>query len=105
MNVLITAGSRRVPLVQAFQSVVRTEHHGRVVVTDVDATSPAVHVAHRAYRVPMSTDIGYIDALLDVCLTERIRLVVPTVDDELEIVAAARSRFAAIGAIVACSPA
>jgi carbamoyl-phosphate synthase large subunit len=105
MNVLITAGSRRVPLVQAFQSVLRTEHHGRVVVTDVDPTSPAVHVAHRAYRVPLSTDAGYIDALLDICVAERIRLLVPTVDDELEVVAEARSRFAAVGTIVACSPA
>ena len=105
MNVLITAGSRRVPLVQAFQSVLRTEHHGRVIVTDVDATSPAVHVAHRAYRVPFATDGGYIDALLDVCVAERIRLVVPTVDDELEVIAEARSRFAAVGVTVACSPA
>ena len=105
MNVLITAGSRRVPLVQAFQSVLRTEQHGQVVVSDVDATSPAVHVAHRAYRVPLSTDPGYVDALLDICLAERIRLVVPTVDDELEIVADARSRFAEVGATVACSPA
>lgn len=105
MNVLITAGSRRVPLVQAFQSVLRAEPHGHVIVTDVDATSPAVHVAHRAYRVPLSTDPGYVDALLDICLAERIRLLVPTVDDELEIVAEARSRFAAVGTIVACSPA
>jgi len=105
MNVLITAGSRRVPLVQAFQSVLRTEQQGHVVVTDVDATSPAVHVAHRAYRVPLSTDPGYVDSLLDICIAERIRLIVPTVDDELEIVAEARSRFAAIGTTVGCSTA
>ena len=105
MNVLITAGSRRVPLVQAFQSVLRLEHHGRVIVTDIDPTSPAVHVAHGAYRVPLSTDPGYVDTLLDICAAERIRLVVPTVDDELEIIAEARDNFAAVGALVACSPA
>jgi carbamoyl-phosphate synthase large subunit len=105
MNVLVTAGSRRVPLVQAFQAVLRAAEGGRVIVTDVDPTSPAVHVAHRAYRVPLSTETGYIEALLDICVAERIRLVVPTVDDELELVADARGRFAAIGAMVACSPA
>jgi carbamoyl-phosphate synthase large subunit len=105
MNVLITAASRRVPLVQAFQSVLRTERRGRVVVTDVDPTSPAVHVGHRAYRVPLSTDPGYIDALLEICVAEGIRLIVPTVDDELETVARARPRFAGVGTLVACSAA
>jgi carbamoyl-phosphate synthase large subunit len=105
MNVLVTAGSRRVPLVQAFQSSLSRDRRGRVVVTDVDPSSPAVHVVERAYRVPMATDDGYVDALLDICVAEQIRLVVPTVDDELEIVGAARARFAEVGAIVACSPA
>jgi len=104
MNVLITAASRRVPLVQAFQSVLRTEHGGRVIVTDVDPSSPAVHVAHRAYRVPLATHPEYIDALLDVCVNEEIGLLVPTVDDELEVVARARVRFTDIGVSVACSP-
>src|SRR5262245_66480379 len=98
MNVLITAASRRVPLVQAFQSVLRTERRGRVIATDVNSTSPAVHVAHRAYRVPLATEAGYIDALLEICVAEDIRLVVPTVDDELEVVAQARPRFAKAGA-------
>jgi carbamoyl-phosphate synthase large subunit len=76
-----------------------------VLVTDVDPSSPAVHVAHRAYRVPLATHPDYIDALLDVCTTEDIGLLVPTVDDELEVVARARARFTAIGVSVACSPA
>jgi alanine racemase len=36
-------------------------------------TGPAVHVADRAYAVPLATDPGYIEALLDVCRAERIR--------------------------------
>ena len=83
MNVLITAASRRVPLVQAFQAALRPLR-GRVVVTDVNPSSPAVHVADRAYRVPYSGDPAYIDALSSICPAERIGLVVPTIDDELE---------------------
>jgi carbamoyl-phosphate synthase large subunit len=103
VNVLITAGSRRVALLQAFQAVVRSRGAGRVIVADVDATSPTVHLADRAYRVPLSSDPGYTDALLDICTAEGIGLVVPTIDDELETLANGRHRFEAVGAVLACS--
>lgn len=105
MNVLMTAASRRVPLLQAFQSALRARGGGRVVVTDIDSSSPAVHLADRAYRVPISSDPGYVEALLEICGAEKIGLVVPTIDDELEVVGSARGRFAKAGAVLACSPA
>lgn len=104
MNILMTAASRRVPLMQAFQSALRARQGGKVIVTDIDPSSPAVHLADRAYRVPISSDAGYVDALLEICAAESIGLVVPTIDDELETVAAARDRFEAAGAVLACSP-
>jgi carbamoyl-phosphate synthase large subunit len=106
MNILVTAASRRVPLVQAFQSALDTLNlPGRVIATDVNAYSPAVHVADRAYGVPMATDPSYIDALLDICASERVGLVVPTIDDELAVIGEARERFRQIGAFAACSSA
>src|SRR5690606_11465466 len=104
MNVLMTAASRRVPLLRAFQATLRALGRGRVVVTDIDPSSPAVHLADRAFRVPISSDPGYVDALLEICVAEKIGLVVPTIDDELEILADARGRFDAAGAVLACSP-
>lgn len=103
LNILMTAASRRVPLVHAFRNALHATGGGRIIVTDVNPLSPAVHVADRAYRVPLATDPDYIPELLAICQAERIRLVVPTIDDELPIVAAARSRFAAVGAMTACS--
>ena len=104
LNILMTAGSRRVPLVHAFRNALRsTAAGGRIIVTDVNPLSPAVHVADRAYRVPMANDPAYLPELLAICEAERIRLVVPTIDDELPIVAAGRGEFAALGAITACS--
>ena len=48
-NILITAGSRRVPLVQGFRTALRSLGlPGVVIVTDVNPLSPAVHVADRA---------------------------------------------------------
>lgn len=105
LNVLVTAASRRVPLVQAFRRAVRGLDPGnRVVVTDVNALSPAVHVGDRAYEVPLAGEPGYVDALIDVCVAEDVRLVVPTIDDELPVLAAARPRFEALGILVAVSP-
>lgn len=103
LNVLITAGSRRVPLVTEFQRAVRASG-GRVVVTDVNALSPAVRVADRAFKVPLSNEPGYVGALEHICREEGIGLLVPTIDDELEVIGAARERFEAAGVRVAASP-
>ncbi len=94
MNVLITAASRRVPLVQAFrQALSSLGVPGRVVVTDVNPLSPAVQVADRAYRVPLAHDPEYLQELLKICEAESIRLAVPTIDDEVELFGAARSEI------------
>jgi len=106
LNVLMTAGSRRVPLVQAFRQALRALGiDGRVIVTDINPLSPAVHVADRAYRVPMATDPEYLTEILAICQAERVRLVVPTIDDELPLMGQASEAFRAIGTLVAVSPA
>ncbi len=103
-NVLVTAASRRVPLVQAFRAALyELGLPGAVIATDVNAYSPAVHMADRAYRVPMATDPAYIDEILGLCEAEGVRLVVPTIDDELPMFGAAREAFARIGTFAACS--
>jgi carbamoyl-phosphate synthase large subunit len=103
LNVLITAGSRRVPLVQAFQRAVRASGGGAVVVTDVNPLSPTVYVADRSHPVPLSTSADYLDAIRDICRAEQIGLVVPTIDDELTLFAEAVPSFEAAGIRVAVS--
>ena len=103
-NILITAASRRVPLVQAFQTALRELGiPGAVVATDVSAYSPAVHVADRAYRVPLASDPNYIEEILGLCESERISLFVPTIDDELPVCGAAVESFLLRGVFPACS--
>lgn len=105
LNVLMTAASRRVPLVQAFQRALAASGlRGRVVVTDVNPLSPAVHVAERWYHVPMATSPDYLDAIIGICEAEAIDLIVPTIDDELELFATAAKWFLARGVRVAVSP-
>jgi carbamoyl-phosphate synthase large subunit len=102
--VLITAGSRRVPLVQAFQRALRAAGRGTVIVTDVNPLSPTVYVADRSYPVPLTTDPGYLDAISEICRAERVGLVVPTIDDELFVFAEQTARFADAGVRVVVSP-
>jgi carbamoyl-phosphate synthase large subunit len=71
LNVLITAASRRVPLVQAFRRAVDQLGAGSVVVTDVNPLSPAVYAADRAFRVSLATDSSYIDEILAVVAAAR----------------------------------
>ena len=104
-NILMTAGSRRVPLVHAFRNALRsTGTFGSVIVTDVNPLSPAVHVADKSYRVPLASEEGYLEELLSICEAEGVRLAVPTIDDELPIFGAARDAFRSIGVVTACSP-
>lgn len=102
-NVLITAGSRRVPLVNAFRAALAQFGGGEVIVTDVNPLSPSVHCADRAYRVPLSSEPGYIEEILRIARHERVRLVVPSIDDELTAFACAAPRFLAAGIRVAVS--
>src|SRR4051812_9471213 len=102
-NVLITAASRRVALVDAFDRAL-APFGGSVIVTDVNPLSPAVYAADRAYRVPLASDPSYFSEVLEIAVAERVALVVPTIDDELPGFAAMRERFEANGISVAVSP-
>ena len=105
LDVLVTAASRRVPLIQAFRAALSSSGlRGRVLATDVNPLSPAVHVSDGWYRVPLATDPGYVEELLALCRRERVSLLVPTIDQELEVLSRAVDRFACVGTRVAVSP-
>lgn len=105
LNVLVTAASRRVPLVRAFQDALKASGiRGRVIVTDINPLSPAVHAADRWYHVPLSTAPDYLDAIAAICDAEQIGLIVPTIDDELELFGSATAWLASRRVKVAVSP-
>jgi len=94
-----------VPLVRAFQRALkRLAPGGVVVVSDVNALSPAVYSADRSYEAPLSSAPDYLDAIDDICKRERVGLIIPTIDDELTMFARAIDRFARRGVRVAVSP-
>ena len=106
-NVLITAGSRRVALVRGFQAALKKLGlSGKVVSTDFNPLSPALYISDCYHWAPLTSDPGYLDHISCICRKEEIRLIVPTIDDELEIMGSAVERFAGMGVkVLVSSPA
>jgi carbamoyl-phosphate synthase large subunit len=102
-TVLITAASRRVPLVRAFRSAVERFGQGRVITTDINPLSPALYFGHKHHIVPLTTDRYYIPIIESICDVEDVNLIIPTIDDELPIFGRVRQQFENLGINVAIS--
>ncbi|MGH2408584.1 MAG: ATP-grasp domain-containing protein [Candidatus Limnocylindrales bacterium] len=102
-NVLILSASRKVLLVRAFQEAVRAAGAGQVLAADIDPFAAALRVADGARIVPRSEDPAFVPALLELCAADQVGLVVPTRDEELPKLAAARDRFLVGGTLVLVS--
>lgn len=104
-NVLLLSAGRRVALLQAFQRELAARFPSSAVyATDLNpALSAACQVADKAFALPRVTAAGYVDRLLELCVAQRVGLVVPTIDTELLDLARARDRFAREGVQVVVS--
>ncbi len=104
INVLITAASRRVSLIQAFaQALKRLGLGGSVVTTDMNTMSPGLYFGTKHYIVPLTTDTQYMPIIKSICFRERIHLLIPTIDDELPLFGSYIEDFTAMGIRVAVS--
>ena len=104
VNVLITAASRRVSLIQAFaQALTRLGLKGNVVTTDMSTLSPGLYFGSKHYLVPLTTDPQYLPIVKSICFRERIHLLIPTIDDELPLFGRHAEEFWATGIRVAVS--
>lgn len=95
MNVLITSAGQRVSLVRAFKKELQNLYpDARVYTTDMaPELSAACNVSDRYFRVRRVTDDQYIPELLDLCLQKSIRMIVPTIDTELLVLAQNKQKF------------
>ena len=104
INILITAASRRVALIRAFaRALQRLEIKGNVITTDLNYLSPGLYFGNRHYIVPLTTDPEYIPRIKSICGKENIRLLIPTIDNELPIFGGCRHEFEEMGVRVAVS--
>lgn len=94
MNVLLTSVGRRVSLLRAFRKEIAAyAPGGRLLAADVSPLSAGFHDADAGFLVPPCTDDGYIPRLLDLVRRERVRILVPLIDTELEILSRQRDVF------------
>lgn len=104
-NLLVTSAGRRVQLVRFFQRALATTGiSGRVLVAEANPEwSAAARTADDFAVAPRVTDPAFESFLLDYVERERVGLVVPTIDTELQLLARLRAPLAALGCHVAVS--
>ena len=96
MNVLITSAGRRVSLVSYFQKEIKLTFGGsaKVCTTDLNPNmSTACLRSDAAFKVGFFSDENYMPDLLDLCLKNNVKMVIPTLDPELQLLSQWRSKF------------
>tara|TARA_B110000003_G_scaffold187967_1_gene186841 strand:- start:82 stop:1047 length:966 start_codon:yes stop_codon:yes gene_type:complete len=95
-NILITSAGRRVSLINAFKStIIKLNIDAKVFTTDLNPyyESPASHFADKSFKIGFFSDPNYIDDLLDICLRNDVKIVIPTIDTELILLADSKDIF------------
>jgi carbamoyl-phosphate synthase large subunit len=89
MNILITSAGRRVSLVKAFQKELRSlVIEGMVMTTDFNINlSAACQVSDKSFKLPLVDDKNYLSSLLEICIKNDIKILIPTIDTELLVLA------------------
>jgi carbamoyl-phosphate synthase large subunit len=104
-NVLILSAGRRVELVQSF--LTELEKRGlqsKLFGTDLNPIlAPACHFTFQSFIAPSATDPEYINFLHGICVTHKIKLIIPTIDTELLLLARHHKSFESMGIYVVIS--
>jgi len=106
LNILFTCIGRRVSLLNSFrQAAKQLKINASFFGTDTSELSSALQLCDKGFKVLPTTHAGYIKQLLSIVKTDRVKLLVPTVDLDLKILAQNKSKFAALGCCVLVSAA
>lgn len=87
MNILITSAGQRVSLVKSFQKELsKIYDQAKVFTADSNPIlAPACHISDGYFTLPRVTDKNYISFLIETCLENNIKMIIPTIDTELVI--------------------
>ena len=99
MNVLILSAAAKVLLVRAFGAACHARG-GQVFAADLSPDNAALFEADGAIILPRSDAAEFPEVLAQVCAARKVRLVIPTRDAELAVLAAMRVRLEASGVSV-----
>lgn len=84
-NILITSAGKRVSLVRFFKTeLVKFFPEAKVFTTDMNPEySSACRVSDQFFKVPRVSDQNYINELLQISISNDVRIIIPTIDPEL----------------------
>src|SRR5947209_1962877 len=104
MNIMLTCAGRRNYLVQYFKQALG--ERGQVLACDSSASAPALAEADQRFLVPPIDQDDYVDVLLSICRTHKVRLLLSVNDLELGGLARQASQFRAAGVfpVIASAP-
>lgn len=82
-------------LVRKFQNELKNEFPcAKVYTVDANpAMAPATMVSDGSFSVPLCTSGDYLQVLLELCIKYQVRVVIPTIDTELEVLSANKERM------------
>jgi carbamoyl-phosphate synthase large subunit len=98
----MSSAGRRISLLKLFQEAAH-KRGWEVIAGDCDPLAPALYLADKAVCLPRVTSEDYIPALLDIVKVHSVRLIVPTIDTELLVLATNAERFLSAGCRVLIS--
>jgi len=99
MNVLLTSAGRRVSLVKEIKETLsKLNLQGQVHAIDMNPElSSSCHVADKSAPCPKASNPEYTKFVLDYCIQNDIKVIIPTIDTELENLANDRDLFESKG--------
>ena len=97
MRILFTGVGRRIELLQAFRSAALVlDKELKIYGADMAGTAPALAYCDYTRKVVAMNDPTYIQNLIDICVADKIDLLIPTIDTDLLILSENKGRFNAI---------
>ncbi len=104
LKILLTGVGRRIELLQAFRSAALVLNKElKIYGADMVGTAPALAYCDYTRKVVAMNDPAYIQNLIDICVADKIDLLIPTIDMDLLVLSENKDRFNEIGTKVMIS--
>lgn len=104
IHILVTGVGRRVELMQAFrQAALKLNINLKLYGADMAGTAPALAFCDYTRKVCAMRDPQYIQQLVDICVSDKIDLVMPTIDTDLLVLSQNVEAFEKVGTRVLIS--
>lgn len=104
IKILFSSVGRRVELIQCFKNAANELKKELIIYgVDINLTAPALYFCDKKYIVPKISDTNYIPTLLEICKSENINILIPTIDTDLMLLSEHKNEFENIGTKVLVS--